>query len=330
MKKTYLLVDTQNCFHRAIFAAQRSVDIWTKIGLSLHITLSGLAKMQQLMEVDHVVFCAEGKSWRKSFDESYKRNRESAVAEKTKDEQEEMKLLFEMINDFLDFVETKTNSTLLRAHECEADDFIARWIQTHPEDDHIVLSTDKDFHQLIAANVKQYNPVQEFLYTIEGVFDVRKKNKPATDKKGIELPAPDPEFSLFLKCVKGDPSDNVFSAAPGIRMKSTKKAVGIEEAYNDRHNKGYAWNSFMNQQWTDHLGNNRIVREAYEHNQMLVDLTKQPDYVINILDDTIKNSSKKSIPMIGVHFLRFTAKYELKYINDNPEAYIKLFSKKDE
>ncbi len=330
MNKTYLLVDTQNCFHRAIFAAQRSVDIWTKIGLSLHITLSGLIKMQQLTEADHVVFCAEGKSWRKSFDEAYKRNRSDAAAEKTKDEQEEMKLLFEMINDFLDFVDTKTNSTLLRAHECEADDFIARWIQTHPEDNHVILSTDKDFHQLISANVKQYNPVQEFLYTIEGVFDVRKKNKPATDKKGEPIPTPDPEFSLFMKCVKGDTSDNVFTAYPGARMKSTKKAVGIVEAYNDRKNKGYAWNSFMNQKWTDHLGNERMVRTEYEHNQVLVDLTMQPQYVKDILDETIKESNKNKVSMVGVHFLRFAAKYELKYISDNPEAYIRLFNKKDE
>ena len=310
--------------------SSQSVDIWTKVGLALHITLSGLKKLQDMFDPNHVVFCSEGKSWRKEFDEDYKRNRSVKNAARSAQEKEEMKIMFEMINDFVDFVDTKTNSTLLRLPNTEADDFIARWIQTHPEDDHIIVSTDTDFRQLLSHNVRQYNPVQEFLYTLEGVFDVRKKNKPATDKKGEELPAPNPEFSLFLKCVKGDPSDNVFSASPGARMKSTKKAVGIEEAFNDRHNKGYAWNSFMNRQWTDHLGNVRVVRDAYEHNQMLVDLTRQPDYVKEILDETIKNSSKKNVSMIGVNFIRFAAKYELKYIGDNPEAFIQLFNKKDE
>ncbi|WNA15994.1 53EXOc domain-containing protein [Xanthomonas phage XaC1] len=330
MNKTYLLVDTQNCFHRAIFAAQRSADTWTKIGLSLHITLSGINKMQQQMNADHVVFCAEGRSWRKDVDDSYKRNREAATNSKTKAEQEEMQLMFEMVNDFMDFVDTKTNSTLLRAPKCEADDFIARWVQTHPEDEHIILSTDKDFHQLLASNVKQFNPVQEFLYTIDGVYDVRNKSKKAKDKKGVDIPVPDPEFSLFLKCVKGDTSDNVFSAYPGVRMKSTKKAVGIEEAYNDRHKKGYAWNSFMNQRWTDHHGEEHLVHDAYKHNEMLVDLTKQPQEVIDILDSTIQSSSGKNVSMIGVHFLRFAAKYELTHISNNPDAYIKLFTKKDE
>ncbi|AXC39259.1 UNVERIFIED_ORG: hypothetical protein [Escherichia phage CMSTMSU] len=120
--------------------------------------------------------------------------------------------MFEMINDFIDFVDNQTNSTLLRAPSAEADDFIARWIQTHPEDDHIIVSTDTDFRQLLAFNVRQYNPVQEMMYTTTGVFD--KNNNPAEDKKGNPIETPNPEFLLFQKCIKGDTSDNVFSAYP--------------------------------------------------------------------------------------------------------------------
>lgn len=126
MNKTYLLVDTQNCFHRAINVASRSSDIWTKVGLALHITLSGLKKMNDQFNADHVVFCAEGRSWRKDFDPFYKLNRADKASSRTADEKEESEILFEMINDFLDFVDTQTNSTLLRASKCEADDFIAR------------------------------------------------------------------------------------------------------------------------------------------------------------------------------------------------------------
>lgn len=328
MNKTYLLVDTQNCFHRSINVSSRSMDIWTKVGLALHITLSGLKKMQSMFDPDHVVFAAEGRSWRKDYDPNYKLNRADKAATRTADEKEEMDLMFEMINDFLDFVDTQTNSTLLRANKCEADDFIARWIQTHPDDTHIIISTDTDFRQLLNYNVKQYNPVQELLYTITGVFD--SKGELARDKRGEALPVPDPEFLLFLKCVKGDTSDNVFSAYPGARMKSTKKAVGIEEAYADRHAKGYAWNSFMNHNWTRHDDVEVTVRDMYEHNQILVDLNKQPQDVIDILDAQIFNKEPKSVPMVGVYFLRFAAKYELTHIQNSPESYVKLFIKKDE
>lgn len=328
MNKTYLLVDTQNCFHRSINVSSQSMDIWTKVGLALHITLSGLKRMQEMFDPDHLVFCAEGRSWRKTFDSDYKQNRADKAAKQTPEQKEEMTLMFEMINDFLDFVDTQTNSTLLRADQCEADDFIARWIQTHPHDTHIILSTDTDFRQLLAPNVKQYNPVQELLYTILGVFDV--KGNVARDKKGNALPIPDPEFLLFEKCVKGDHSDNVFSAYPGARMKSSKKAVGIVEAYEDRHRKGYAWNSFMNHNWTHHSGEEVSVGQMFARNQILVDLTKQPEAVIEILDSHIVQREEKSIRMIGVNFLRLAGKYDLVHIQRSPEAYVKLFTKKDE
>lgn len=326
--KTYLLVDTQNCFHRSINVSSQSMDIWTKVGLALHITLSGLKKMQDLFTPDHLVFCAEGRSWRKEFDENYKRNRADKASAQTPEQKEEMDLMFEMINDFLDFVDSQTNSTMLRAHGCEADDFIARWIQTHPDDQHIIISTDTDFRQLLSHNVKQYNPVMELLYTIYGVLD--SKGNQAYDKKGVALPVPDPEFLLFSKCVKGDTSDNVFSAYPGARMKSTKKAVGIEEAYEDRHRKGYAWNSFMNHNWQHHSGREVTVREMYEHNQILVDLTKQPQNILDILDGEILGREPKNVPMVGVNFLRLASKYELVHIMNSPQAYVSLFTKKDE
>lgn len=328
MNKLYLLVDTQNCFFRSMNVGMRSADVWTKVGLSLHITLSGLKKMQEKFNPDHVVFCAEGKSWRKERDEHYKQNRKVKFEKQTDAEKEEAQMTFEMINDFLEFVDTQTNSTLLRSHGCEADDYIARWIQTHPDDQHIIISTDTDFQQLLAQNVRQYNPVQEFMYTIEGIFD--SKDKRATDKKKQLLPIPNPEFILFEKCIRGDKSDNVFSAYPGVRMKSSKKAVGIEEAFNDKDSKGYAWNNFMNSRWEHHEKGEVTVREMYEHNEMLVDLTKQPQEIKDQMDAVIFNREPKNVPMVGVYFLRFCAKYELERIQNAPEAYVKLFIKKDE
>ena len=153
MSKLYLLVDTQNCFHRAINVAPRSTDAWTKIGLALHITLSGLKKMQDMFEPDHVVFAAEGRSWRKDFDENYKQNRKEKAQQRSPQEKEEFEVMYEMINDFLLFVDTQSNSTLLRSPRAEADDYIARWIQTHPDDQHIIISTDTDFRQILQHNV---------------------------------------------------------------------------------------------------------------------------------------------------------------------------------
>lgn len=325
--KKYLLVDTQNCFMRARHVSHQGIDPWVKIGLALHITLGGIKKMWQQFEPDHVVFCAEGRSWRKDVDPYYKQNRTDARNSQTDQEKEEMNMFFEMVNEFIEFIDTKTNATLLQDKNTEADDMIAGWIQAHPDDMHYIISTDTDFVQLLDHNVQQFNPVQEYLYTVSGVFD--KDGKPAKNKKREELPCPNPEYELFFKCVRGDTSDNVFSAYPGARVKSTKKSIGIQEAFDDREKKGFAWNSFMNHRWDHHDGTERMVKHEYARNQILVDLTLQPDYIKEIMNENIRVAQEaEPKPMVGIQFLRFTQKYELTNIQNSPEQFVKFLSAK--
>jgi hypothetical protein len=65
--------------------------------------------------------------------------------------------------------------------ELEADDLISGWIWNHPDDHHVIVSSDTDFYQLLAPNVQQYNGVADELHTLEGIFD--KKGKLVIDKK---------------------------------------------------------------------------------------------------------------------------------------------------
>ena len=133
--------------------------------------MSSLRKVWQDFDGSHVVFCLEGRSWRKDFYEPYKRNRSDARAALTASQQEEEEVFWEMFDEFKNFVGEKTNCTVLQHPELEADDLIAGWIQSHPNDNHVVVSTDGDFAQLIAPNVKQYNGIQDVTITHEGYFD---------------------------------------------------------------------------------------------------------------------------------------------------------------
>ena len=45
--------------------------------------------------------------------------------------------------------------------------------------------------------------------------------------------------------MRGDPSDNIFSAYPGVRTKGTRNKIGLREAFADRQTKGYTWNNLM-------------------------------------------------------------------------------------
>ncbi len=252
----------------------------------------------------------------------YKRNRADARAAHNEREQEEERVFWEAFDTFKEFVTEKTNCTVLQNSQLEADDLIAGWIQSHPNDNHVIISTDTDFVQLIASNVKQYNGVMEHVITHEGIFD--DKGKPVIDKKTKEAKAaPNPEWLLFEKCMRGDTSDNVFSAYPGVRTKGTSKKVGLTEAFEDRGTKGYAWNNLMLQRWTDHEGKEHRVLEDYERNRRLIDLSYQPDDIKEIIATTIAEAtnSNKNINQVGVKLMKFCGLYDLKKISEQAQSY---------
>jgi 5'-3' exonuclease len=207
----------------------------------------------------------------------------------------------------------------------EADDLIAGFIQAHPMAEHVIISTDRDFYQLLASNVKQYNGVAEETHTINGIFD--KKGKLVIDKKTKEpKEVPNPEWLLFEKCMRGDTSDNVFSAYPGVRVKGTKNKVGLTEAFEDRTSKGYAWNNLMLQRWSDHNGQEHRVLEDYQRNVQLCDLTAQPDNIKALIKETIDTYAvPKDITQVGIRMLKFCNSYDMKKIADNIQSYAEPF-----
>ena len=320
----YLLVDTANTFFRARHAAHRQSDTWDKLGFAIHVTLGSVSKAFRDQKADHVVFCLEGRSWRKDFYTPYKANRAVARAALTEKEQEEDQLFWDTFDALKTFISERTNCTVLRHENLEADDLIAGFIQCHPDDEHVIVSSDTDFYQLLSPNVKQYNGVSDELHTIEGIFD--KKGKPVLDKKTKEPKTiPDPTWILFEKCMRGDPTDNVFSAYPGVRTKGSKNKIGLQEAFADRTTKGFNWNNLMLQTWVDHNGVEHKVLDDYHRNVTLVDLSAQPDDIKIKIGETIAaNAVPLSRPMVGAQFLKFCGKYDLIKMSEMADSYVKF------
>ena len=313
--KNYIIVDTANTFFRARHVVANG-DLDTKIGLALHITLNSIKKAWNDFDGDHVVFCLEGRSWRKDFYPRYKANRKVTREKFTPAEQEADKEFWEAFDTFTTFITNKTNCTVLQNERLEADDLIAGWVQSHPEDKHVIISSDSDFAQLISPTVSQYNGITEVTTTINGYLD--KKGETVIDKKSKEPKAPpDPEWLLFEKCMRGDSSDNVFSAFPKVRKNK------LIEAFEDRNNKGFVWNNIMLSKWVDHEGNEHRVKEDYERNQQLIDLTQQPDGVKEHIFETIKQSTDnpKKIAQVGVFLLKLCHRYDLQRVKDNAQLY---------
>lgn len=222
----------------------------------------------------------------------------------------------------------------MEARGAEADDFIARWVQIHNEDvfSNIIVSSDGDFKQLVRENTIQYNPVTRILYTMDGVFhqDKRKSKKSETrltmfndrwfvkqDKNDVDMVF-DPVWELFEKCIRGDSSDHIKSAWPRVSTVNMKKAFnGSVEEYNN----------FINSTWGSD-GNKHSVREAYEHNKTLIDLTAQPDDVKLLLDETIVDAlDRKKARLVGAHFARFCSKHRMTKLLQQADAFNTILSK---
>jgi len=307
---TYIIVDTANTFFRARHIVKDN-NPDTKVGLAMHIILNSVKKAWTDFDGAHVVFCLEGRSWRKDHYKKYKANRAVARAALTEREQEADQIFWESYDTFCDFIKDKTNCTVLQHKQLEADDLIAGWIQQHPQDEHVIISSDSDFAQLIAPNVRQYNGISNTLTTTEGYFT--DKGAAIVDKKtGEPKKAPNPEWLLFEKCMRGDPTDNVFSAFPKVRKNK------LLEAFEDRSNQGFVWNNIMLSRWVDHEGNEHRVKEDYERNKELIDLTRQPDHIKQIIKDTIKEatSTPKSSPQVGIYLMKFCHLFDLQKIQD--------------
>jgi len=320
--KTYVLVDSLNTYFRSIHTAHRASDTWAKMGLALHVTLASVNAVVRRHPGAHVVFATEGKSWRKAFYPPYKKNREVARQAQTQAEKEESEMLLSAYSSLIEFLREKTNTSVLHHPEAEADDLIARFIALHPEDEIIIVSSDTDYYQLVNEHVSIYNGVADEHITINGIFNAA--GKPVKDRNTKEQKMlGDPQWLLFEKCMRGDKTDNVFSAYPGVRVKGTKNKVGLMEAFEDRVKKGYAWNNLMLQKWADHNDQEHRVLDDYNRNVTLIDLTAQPADIKAKVDRAITEQLRAEAVhgQVGLHFLKFCGKFELKRLSDDSTAF---------
>ena len=325
-KKTYILVDSLNMFMRAKHVGGgRDIDM--RVGMAMHIMFNSIKKVWREFNGDHVVMCLEGRSWRKDFYTPYKANRKVTMDQRTPKQMEDDELFFEAYDDMITFFTGKTNCSVIQQKNAEADDLIATWIQQHPEDDHVIVSTDSDFYQLLADNVIQYNGTTDQIVSLEG-FKNAKTGETVIDKKtGEPKPPVNPDYVLFEKCIRGDSSDNIFSAYPGARTKGTRNKTGILEAYNDRKTGGFNYNNFMLQRWVDHEEVEHRVKDDYERNRILIDLTAQPDEIKAESKQIVREAiNKEPATQVGIHFMKFCAKWNLQRMSEDATAYAEFLN----
>ena len=114
-----------------------------------------------------------------------------------------------------------------------------------------------------------------------------------------------------------------------MRTKGTKNKVGLQEAFEDRGSKGYAWNNLMLQRWSDHNGEEHRVLDDYTRNVTLVDLTAQPDNIKQVITETIATGTvPKNVSSVGIRLMKFCQLYDMKRMLDSVETFAPAFQAK--
>lgn len=149
-----------------------------------------------------------------------------------------------------EFFKTCTNSMCLEVARAEADDIIAVFTSESVGVENIILSSDKDFVQLINKFTKLYSPPQKKFRTSE-----------------------DPGYDLFLKCIRGDRNDNIPSAYPRVRE------TVLQKAWEDP----YEMQNLMETVRKDGVK----VGDAFKYNLDFIDLSLQPVDIRDAIRDEI-------------------------------------------
>jgi hypothetical protein len=219
--------------------------------------------------VDGLVLAMDSKHvWRKNVYPEYKGN-------STSNEDFYYEETLYAANMVFDFFKEHTSAYCLKVPKTEADDIIAVWCQETSEDA-IVLSSDKDYVQLIKENIRVYSPTQKEFRESEDVA-----------------------FDLFVKCIRGDKNDNIKSAYPRVRLDKLRKAWEDDLEL---------LNLLETKVGDDKVGN------AFEKNMTLIDLSRQPDYIRQSIISEISGYNCNKYNQIQV--LKFMKSNELEAFSD--------------
>lgn len=305
-----LLLDLNNLYSRSKYATRES-DKQLYVALIANSMFTMIREAHRRFNPDNVIGFFDGHtSWRKLVYPAYKANREKDLTLK----EIEMKEASDnfLRNMYEPFLKEKTYMPIIDCDLLEADDLIATFCYLHPNDENIICSTDGDFIQLLTKTTSIYNSMENRLTTLDGVFDTQtnkklvftlKDGKVVVGKELIYVQDGEQaipfenwnDYCLFVKCIRGDHSDNIRSAYPKITEKSTSKRIGMYDAYMSQFKDSFEWNSFMTSTCEDLDGNVKKVSDTYTLNKILIDLKMLPSDLRVLAENKIKERTNKTI-----------------------------------
>lgn len=290
----YLILDTTNILYRT-FYVHKQEDVKIITGLAFLSVLNSIKNYYETYAPNKIVLTFDSPNWRKDYTLSekcvskkpYKGDRRKNM---TPSEQTKYDAFKSHISVFYEVMDRYTSTLCLKENKLEADDLIAGFIDTHPEDTHVLISRDNDFIQLL----DNHN------LTIIDPFTSKKKTLLDWNS--------DIDYHMFIKCIRGG-EDNIQSARPGIRETKLKK---IWDNYKNGDKFEYA--NFMNESWSDGI-TTFVVGDLYKENQLLMNLRSQPDDIQILIAKTIAKEKSRQKRFNMFEFVRFCGEHDLKNVS---------------
>jgi RNase H-fold protein (predicted Holliday junction resolvase) len=290
-------------------------DVDGGIGIAMHAALQSMNKYTKQFRPRRVIACFDRpNNWRKLYMKSsaaisklpYKGQRRQ---NQTPAQAKEFAELIDHMVQFEQMLRDETGIITLAANKLEADDCIAGFVQMFPTERNIIMTNDSDMTQLTT----EYTTVCNF-----------------TSGKLIECE--DPNYFLFEKAMRGDKSDNILNILPGIR--STKLQKAWESPYDMAnlmsevvvHLGGPA--TLLDDNTTDSSPTTApvLVGQLLEENMLLMDLTKQPEVIKQLMVDTITADLARTRAYNFWKISTFCTKHKLNRIVEDLKNFRPLFS----
>ena len=240
------LVDFSQIFIGSYMTASKFTSVDMDVIRPAVLNVLRLYRTKFVSEFGELILCCDSrKSWRKELFPNYKASRKKTRSAAPVDWEN----LYECLNQLKEELMEWFPYQVLEVEKAEADDIIAVLVGLANERT-LILSSDKDFVQLHAFNVRQYSPMQ---------------------KKFVEG---DAKWSLHEKLIKGDVGDGV----PNIMSDDN---VFIDEGRRQKpitKKKIDAWFELDPDMYCD-----AEMLRNYNRNKQLIDLNEVPKSIrINI------------------------------------------------
>lgn len=246
--KLNLVIDGNYLLNKDVYILLSEKTIYSDLPTLLRKDMDRMCKMY---DFDNIYFVSDSKKrWRSKIFDQYKKNRKP-------NENIDWNEVYDIYNEFKEFLKTKPNVHFHEVDYAEGDDLISYIVQESNKKgtSNVIIASDNDIHQLVEFDLglKYINMVYNYKFSDEKTYlpknykvfmnEVIYKSKPTLFDMSNDIEISDfidhlisktkiyeidNEEILFCKLITGDKKDNI----PSIYLKNTKndKVIGIGKA----------------------------------------------------------------------------------------------------